>query len=130
MQMNKINPKQTVYQLSNQLCNVIAVNICKLPSLPCTISFKVLDGSFIKSDPTFVFPKKKNYFAALVKHLTLMFFSPEVRQNIKHWKREEGSLGLNLELSGILKSFQVIIINHFRYFKIQHMIASRRGHKL
>ena len=30
-----------------------------------------------------------------------MFFSSEVRQNIKHWKREEDSLELNLELSGI-----------------------------
>ena len=48
-----------------------------------------------------------------------MFFSSEVRQNIKHWKREEDSLELNLELSGILKSFQVVIINHFRYVKNQ-----------
>ena len=64
MQMNKINLKQTAYKLSNQLSNIIVVNICKLlisylPRLPCTISFKVHDGSFIESDPSCLSPKEK-----------------------------------------------------------------------
>ena len=110
MQMNKINLKQTAYKLSNQLSNIIVVNICKLLSLTYQdfhVQFRLrcMMGPSSSSTPVF-FPRKKKLFCSSGKTLKFNVFSSEVRQNIRHWKREEDSLELNLELSGILKSFK------------------------
>ena len=135
MQMNKINLKQTAYKFSNQLSNIIVVNICKLPFLTYQdfhVQFRLrcMMGPSSSSTPV-VFPRKKKLFCSSGKTLKFNVFF--LRGKTEYQALEEGRRQPRTEprIVRYLKIIQVVIINHFRYTVLKFsMIASLRKHKL